>query len=406
MKKYILTKKNGCTISALLQQDQLIQIDLEPNREQEAFIGDIFIGKIKDIVPNIQAAFIEIANGQKAYLSLDKLKQPIFLNPKKNQIPHQGDELLVQVFKEASKAKPMDVTANINITGRFAVLTHGKTAIGVSGKIGEETKRKRLYHLLESYQNEEYGFIIRTSAENALESDILTEIELLIDRYYSIRKKAEYSSCFSCISRAPSRFMTDLQGMGELPEIITDCQELYEQLLSYLSEFQQEIKNKLRFYEDSSISLWNLFGMESKLEKALKKKVWLPCGAYLIIEPTEALTVIDVNSGKAVSKKKDKEQAYYKINLEAAKEIAVQIRLRNLSGIILVDFIDMKYTEHTKDLICQFTDRLNQDPVKTNFIDITALHLAEITRKKVRKPLSEQFLEYQDKKEEKENKKS
>lgn len=399
MKKYILTKKNGCLISALLQNDQLIQIDLEPEKEKEALTGDIFIGKIKDIVPNIQAAFIEIANGQKAYLSLDKLKQPIFLNSKKDQIPHQGDEILVQISKEASKAKPADLTVNINITGRFIILTYGKTTIGVSGKIKEETKRKQLYNLLEPYQNKEYGFIVRTSAENVLENEILAEIEILITKYHTIRKKAEYSKCFCCISKAPRHFITDLQGMRELPEIITDCKELYEQVFSYLLEFQQIITNKLRFYEDSFLSLWNLYGMESKLERALKKKVWLPCGAYLIIEQTEALTVIDVNSGKTVSKKKDKEQGYYKINLEAAKEIAVQIRLRNLSGIILVDFIDMKHTEYTKDLICQFTDKLRQDPVKTNFIDITALHLAEITRKKVRKPLSEQILEYQDTKE-------
>lgn len=397
-KKHIITRKHGCFISAVIEADRLIQIDIEADRgEGEAKLGDIFVGKVKDIVPNIQAAFVEIANKQKCYLSLEKLKQPIFLNPKKKEEVHQGDEILVQVSREAVKTKPADVTTAINITGRYVVLTHGKTMLGISGKIRDSADRERLHKLLEPYKNQDYGFILRTNAVDVSEEEILTELNSLVKEYQMIRKKAEYSNCFSLISRAPRHFITDIRDsrQEEMMEMITDDKEIYDSAADYLKHFQPEDSHKLRLYSDSMISLWNLYGLEAKLEKALHKKVWLPCGGYLVIEPTEALTVIDVNSGKAVGKKKDTEAAYLKINLEAAKEIAVQIRLRNLSGIILVDFIDMIKKENTNALISFFAGQLAWDPVKTNFIDMTVLHLAEITRKKVRKPLHEQILSFQ-----------
>lgn len=410
-KKHIITRRNGCFISAVMEMDHLVQIDIERDTsfwegqkeqksllQQPAKVGDIFIGKVKDIVPNIQAAFVEIENKQKCYLSLEKLKQPIFLNAKKNQEIHQGDEILVQVSREAVKTKPADVTIYLNITGRYAVLTYGKTMIGISGKIQGEQERKRLHNLLEPYKNKEYGFILRTNAVDVSEDEIVKELDRLIEEYKNIRKKAEYSTCFSCILKAPEHFITDLRDSRkeESLEIITDDKQIYDRMEEYLKHFQPEDMDKLRFYQDSMISLWNLYGMEAKLERALHTKVWLPCGAYLVIEPTEALTVIDVNSGKAVGKKKDTQAAYYKVNREAAQEIAVQIRLRNLSGIILVDFIDMK-EENTKALIPFFVEKLAKDPIKTDFIDMTVLHLAEITRKKVRKPLYEQVRLFQTK---------
>ncbi len=402
-KKYIITRKNGCIISFLMEDGKLRQIDIEPEKKEAAAVGDVFAGKIKDIVPNIQAAFIEIGNGEMCYLSLEKLQNPVFLNPKKNEIPHQGDELLVQVSREAVKTKTADLTVNISITGRFSVLTHGKAMIGISGKIREERIRDHLKKLVLPFKHPEYGFILRTNAANASDEEILTELQNLIREYQNIRKKAEFSSCFSCLAKASAHFITDLRDMpwsggakdAEM-EIVTDEPDIFLQLQEYLEKFQPERLGLLTFYEDAMISLWNLYGMEKHLERARNKKVWLPCGGYLIIEPTEALTVIDVNSGKAIGKKKDKEAAYFKVNQEAAKEIAVQIRLRNLSGIILVDFIDMKMPANREALISLMAQELKKDPIKTDFIDMTALHLAEITRKKVRKPLHEQILAYRE----------
>lgn len=397
---YIITRKNGCIFSLLMEDGHLLQIDIEPEQQETAAsVGDVFVGKIKDIVPNIQAAFVEIANGQKCYLSLEKLQKPVFLNPKKDNTPHQGDEILVQVEKEAVKTKTADLTVNINVTGRFLVLTHGKTTLGLSGKIRDEKLRRHYKELLFPFKNEEYGFILRTNAATASDAEILSELERLVGEYRNIRKKAEHAACFSCIAKAPEHFITDLrdlpgaggEDLGEQIEIITDAPDFYAQLSEYLKKFQPQLSRHLRLYEDSMISLWNLYGMEKQLDRALRRNVWLPCGGYLVIEPTEALTVIDVNSGKAVGKKKDKEAAYFKVNQEAAKEIAAQLRLRNLSGIILVDFIDMKKAENQEKLIASIIQELQKDPVKTNFIDMTALHLAEITRKKVRKPLHEQI---------------
>ncbi len=401
MRKYILVRKQGCILSAYFEEDRVKQIDIEPFGEKRAaLVGDVFVGKIRDLVPGIQAAFVEIADGEICYLPLEKCRQPVFLNPKKDEIPRQGDELVVQVSKEAVKTKPADVTANIEIAGRYAVLTHGKTMIGISGKIKEEAERKRLQELLKPYRNPEYGFILRTNAKTASDEEILAEIGSLVERYVKIRKKAEYASCFSCLSHNEEYFLAEIRdkSAGDGMEVITDDREIYQTVETYLQNSPSLPGVSLRFYEDPMISLWNLYGMEAKLEHALRKKVWLPCGGFLVIEPTEALTVIDVNSGKAVKQKK-KEAAYFKVNQEAAKEIAAQIRLRNLSGILVVDFIDMEKKENTKELIRIFTEELKKDPIKTDFIDMTALHLAEITRKKVRKPLHEQIRAFREEKE-------
>lgn len=396
--KYLITKKNGCTISALLQKNQVLQMDIEQERRTAAAsVGDIFVGKIKDIVPNIQAAFVEIGNGEKCYLSLEKLQNPIFLNSKKNKVPHQGDELLVQVSKEAVKTKTADVTVNLNISGRCSVLTHGKTMIGISGKICDKKIREHLKVLVQPFACEDYGFILRTNAADASDEEILAELHALVKEYKSIRKRAEFASCFSCLSKASAHFLTDLRDFKTLEEleIITDAEDVFLQVREYLEAFFPEHTFSLRFYEDDMISLWNLYSMEKHMERACSKKVWLPCGGYLVIEPTEALTVIDVNSGKSIGKKKEKEAAYMKVNKEAAKEIAVQLRLRNLSGIILVDFIDVTLPANREELMELLEQELKKDPIKADFIDMTALHLAEITRKKVRKPLHEQMRAYE-----------
>ena len=166
---------------------------------------------------------------------------------------------------------------------------------------------------------------------------------------------------------------------------------MYSEIKEYLETYQKEDLHKLKLYSDPMLPLIKLYGIETKLENALKEKVWLKSGGNLIIQPTEALTVIDVNTSKAVTGKKNVEETFFKLNLEAAKEIAKQIRLRNLSGIIIVDFIDMKKEENKECLLNTLNEYLKQDPVKTMLIDMTALNLVEITRKKIRKPLYEQI---------------
>lgn len=388
----IITKEENKILSSFFQEKELVQINCEDSVDSN-ILGNIYLCKVKNIVKNINAAFVEIADGKMCYLPLGEKETPIFANVKKNDKIQIGDEILVQVTKEAVKTKAPFVSCNLNFTGKYIVITHGKTMIGISSKLKDSKEREHLKRIVSQFANEKYGYIIRTNAVNAREEEIVQEIKQLSQIYERVKKTGVHKVCFSLIQKAPAGFLCDIRdgNIEAIDEIITDDRTLYEEIFAYLSENQKEDIEKLHFYEDTMISLNHLYSIKTKLEKALQERVWLKSGGYLVIQPTEALTVIDVNTGKAISGRKKAEETFFKINLEAAAEIAKQLRLRNLSGIIIIDFIDLVSQEHKKTLIKHLTDFIQQDPIKTNFIDMTALNLVEITRKKVRKPLHEQF---------------
>ena len=200
--------------------------------------------------------------------------------------------------------------------------------------------------------------------------------------------------CYSCLNRAPKQYLNELKNINQdgLTDIVVEDMVIYEETKQYLEENQPEDLPKLRLYSDKLLPLHKLFCIEKQLENALKERVWMKSGAYLVIQPTEALTVIDVNTGKCIDKKHN-DRSYLKINIEAAKEAAKQIRLRNLTGIILVDFINMSSKEMTEELLDIFGKELRKDPVATTLVDMTKLQLVEVTRKKIRKPLHEAFYE-------------
>ncbi len=204
-------------------------------------------------------------------------------------------------------------------------------------------------------------------------------------------KESSSRTCYSCLYKNLPAYITGIRDSyaGKLEEIITDCPDLYDQLKEYLENSQKEDAEKLKLYTDDLLSLGKLYSLENALSKALDKRVWLKSGGYLVIEPTEAMVVIDVNTGKYEGKKK-LEETVLKINLEAAAEIARQLRLRNLSGIIMVDFIDMNQEAHKEALMDALRAAVAKDPVKTVVVEMTRLNLVEITRKKLRRPLYEQ----------------
>lgn len=390
--KLVITRKGHQIFSSYFEKDELVQINVE-SEEKESILGNIYLGKVKNIVKNIDAAFVEIENKQMCYLSLSANESPIFANSKNTNKINVGDTLVVQVSKEDVKTKAPVVTANINFTGKYIVLTHGKTGIGISGKIKSEEERERLKNIIRPFSGESYGWIVRTNAEGALQEQILQEINTLKALYENILQFGVQKSRFSKLYEAPAGFLCDIRNerAESLNEIITDDKKIFKKMQEYLNCYQKEDLEKLRFYEDESYPLEKLYGIESKLEKALQKNVWLKSGGTLVIEPTEALTVIDVNTGKAVKGNKKMQETFLKVNLEAAEEIAKQIRLRNLSGIIVIDFIGLDAKEDEKLLLKKLEDCLERDLVKTVLVDITPLGLVEITRKKVRKPLHEQI---------------
>ena len=375
--------------AALEEQGRISQLNFSETASK-GILGNIYVGKVQNIVKNIHAAFIEIADGIMCYYSLDDKADPVFTNPKKDSVMKIGDEVIVQVSKEGMKTKLPSVNSNLNFTGRYLVLTSQRKELGFSGKLNKEEK-KRIREFLEGEMPENAGIIVRTNARNAKREEILEELKNLQTRYETLLKKGHSRVCFSLLEEHMPDYLQTLQNVytQTLDEIVTDNSEVFQAVQNYLNCYG-EYEIPLRFYEDKLLPLSKLYSLESVLERSLQERVWLKSGGFLVIQPTEAFVCIDVNTGK-FSGKKEIQETFRKINLEAAKEIAWQLRLRNLSGIILIDFINMENQEDKKELLHTLQAYLNQDPIKGTVVDITPLNIVEVTRKKVRKPLLEEW---------------
>ena len=392
-RKLLIEKRDNRIRTYFIEDGDIVEIhsaSASPSEADRHRLGDIYIGKVSNIVPNIGAAFIEIEKGVNCHYDMKDVKSAIFTHKSGNKQLCIGDELVVQISREAIKTKAPTVTGNLSFTGRYAVLTHGNTRIGVSSKI-PKSLREEYKRELASLQNDDFGLIVRTNAKDAPFEDVLEEINALKDEYYSLVRTAETRVCFSCLKSAPPSYIADLKNvyMDGMEAIIIGDHDLYTRIHMF---FQAELPEKLdllELYDNPSFPLDKLYSTQTALDKALMERAWLKTGGYLIIQPTEALTVIDVNSGKNTSKL-DSEDGAMKVNLEAAREAARQIRLRNLSGIILVDFINLNRDENTHRLLHEFRYYLSKDPIQTTLVDMTTLGLVEVTRKKVRRPLHEE----------------
>ena len=390
-KKLIITRYREGLLIALSEDGEIVELQYE-EAGQESILGNVYVGRVEQVVKNIDAAFISFGDGQMGYYSTKDNKYPCFLNPKKNSIPAQGDLILVQVSKEAVKTKEPTLTSDISLTGRYAVLTVGNTHMSISGKIQDDAWKAECRIACKPYCTETYGFIIRTNAYRIPMEDIISEITSLSAQYEALKQRAAYMQARSLVYQAPPSYLKNLRDVyqKDLTEIVTDSPDIYRQMQDYLTD-QPVLLEKLVLYKDSLISLEHLHSLNTAVERAVKSRVWLKSGGYLVIEPTEALTVIDVNTGKCVTKK-NAEDTKLAINKEAAKEIAKQLRLRNLSGIIVVDFINMESKKAEQELLADFSSELKKDPVKTYLAGLTNLGLAEVTRKKVKKPFREQLM--------------
>lgn len=393
-RKILIEKTEGQIRTFFLENDEIVEIHCAPADEESAgrhLLGNIYVGIVKNIVPNIGAAFVEIESGVNCYYDMKDAEHAVFTHKIGKKPLCIGDELVVQISKEAVKTKAPTVTGNISFTGRYAVLTHGNTRIGVSSKIPKKV-REEYKERLRQFQNDRFGIIVRTNAKDAPFQDVLDEISRLKAEYEKIMSAAPTRVCFSCLRSAPPSYISDLKNvyMEGMEEIIVGDPELYTRIQAFFAAEIPEKEDLLRLYDDSAFPLGKLYSTQTAIEKALREKVWLRNGGYLVIQPTEALTVIDVNSGKSAGKGKN-EEGILKINLEAAREAARQIRLRNLSGIIIIDFINLESEENVGLLLKEFRMRLAGDPIQTTLVDITPLNLIEVTRKKVHRPLYEQI---------------
>lgn len=395
MRKLILTATKQAKIAVVFQpweseneKEQASDIGLFPE-DNSSLVGNIYIGHVRDVVKNIEAAFVEIAPDILGYLPL-KQDSPVFVCRKNTEKICEGDNLIVQVVKDKGDTKNAVLTTRFSLTGRYVVLTHQKHGIQFSSKIHDDDFKSEMRAKLEYFlQNQEtpltYGIIVRTEGYEADVEEILRELEDLIARYHTMIALAKTRQKHYLLKETSPPLLEFVQkqiSCRDPCEIITDNGEIYELLKEYrIPEIYQNCG--IRFYQDELLPLYKLYSLERVFSEAYARKIWLKSGAYLVIDYTEAMTVIDVNTGKC-EKGKDKETTILAINMEAAREIARQMRIRNLSGIILVDFIDMQNQENTKQLLYYIRELLAKDSVKSNAVDITKLHLMEITRQKKR----------------------
>lgn len=388
--KLVITQTEQKICSALFEDDRLAELHLSDHDSdaRRAKVGDIYVGRVKRVQKNLDAAFIEIAPNVECYYSMKQYKAPFFTKKIGKKPLCEGEELLVQVSREATGVKAPSVTTGFNLAGKYAVLTYENTTLGVSGKI-EPEKKQQLKEWMRKFQNPAYGLILRTNAGVAELSRVEEEIKKLTELYNTIEKTALYRPCFSRLYQEEPDYIRQIrnQNLGKLDEIVVEDPSLYEEIREYLERENGDV-SLLRKYQKDTLSLHKLYNLDQELHKALQEKVWLKNGGYLVIQHTEALHVIDVNSGKYI-KGKDAQKTYRKINEEAAREATRQIRLRNLSGIILIDFINFSHDEEQRDLLSLLDRLVKHDPIPTNVIDITKLHLVELTRKKVQRPLYE-----------------
>ena len=399
-------------IAALIKQDRLAAVQTfstAPNSR----IGTVYLGKVKKIVKNLNACFVEIADREQCFMHMDTGMTPPFLT---NRVYDgrllEGDELLVQLERDAIKTKQASVTGQITLQGEYFILSMGKTQAGISKKLSE-SQRECLRRLLADWQITDqdgaviqtegvppFGLVVRTKAGEASLGDDFSEMKkeytYLLQQFTTLFKQGKYRTCYSCLYEAGTALEESLRPFqkDEYLEIVTDLPQVYEELVQLREQNRLSLGEKqLRLYQDADFSLEKLYGLRTRLDEAMSRTVWLKSGANLIIEQTESLTAIDVNTGKCIKLPGDQSQAdtMRRVNLEAAREVARQLRLRNLSGIIIVDFINLATLDQEEELLRELRRLAAEDPVTVQVVDMTPLGLVEITRRKIYPSLREQL---------------
>lgn len=390
--KLILTKYQTGILSLILKDNRIHEISFSRN-DENGKIGDIYVAKVLNVVKNINAVFLDYQKGKRGYLPISAKYVPVLLNRTYDGRILAGDEVLVQMEKEAIREKEPVFTTNLSLSGKYSVITNANTTKSVSSKLSKHDK-EILKQAIPT--DSEYGIVVRTNAKELLNENDLSALELeckqLTTQMDKLLSEGIHRTCYSKVYRAPASYLTELRDntTWEYDQIVTDDIDLYHELEVFLTSDIPDKKTALSFYQDESVSLHKLYGLNTKMQELLQPKVWLNSGAYLVIEQTEAMYVIDVNSGKNTTKKPT-DSYMLSINLEAAKEIMRQIRLRNLSGIIIIDFINMEEASMKEQLMQELKRLARLDRIPTTIVDMTALGLIEITRKKTKRSLKAQL---------------
>lgn len=344
-------------------------------KNQNNIEGNIYIGSIKNIVPGIKAAFVDIGKEKNAFIHFEdlyKINEEIKLNKK----------ILVQVQKNPIKQKGAKLTANIKLTGRQIVLMPKTNFITISRKIEDEDQKQRLKEIVEKHIPNGFGAIIRTSCISATEEEICDDIQRLLNRWNKIQKKMlENESNLPCLIEENNDIIKSLilgTANSKMNRIITNNEVVNKEIKDFLKEYSLDNNVKVELEKD----VFEKYTMQKELQDLENNKVWLRCGGYIVIDKTEALTAIDVNSGKCVGKD-NLEDTILRVNTEAAKEIAKQLRLRDIGGIIIIDFIDMQEDISKTKLLNCFVEETKKDRAKVQVEGFSKLNLLELTRKQM-----------------------
>jgi ribonuclease G len=381
---------------AILEDGILVEFSIECSEEQRR-AGNIYRGKVENVLPGMQAAFVDIGEEKNAFIYIDdvipKDGDSEAVEELKNlsitDLLHEGQEIMVQMIKEPIGTKGARVVTQITIPGRYLVLIPSVDYIGISRRIENEAERERLKAIVAKFKAPGAGLIIRTAAEEIEASEIQSDYEFLIGVWKKIQKKTKKGACPALLYRDHDllyRILRDYLSK-DINRLLVDDLEAYEKAQELAKNLAPSLKNRVQLYTGESL-LFSAYNVEAQLEKSLKRKVWLDCGAYLIFDQTEALSVIDVNTGKFTGSTSLKDTVF-QTNLMATAEIARQIRLRNLAGIIIIDFIDMVSDEERDQVTEKLKTEFERDKTKVNILGFTSLGLLELTRKKVKQSLRE-----------------
>ncbi|MDQ3469510.1 MAG: Rne/Rng family ribonuclease, partial [Actinomycetota bacterium] len=363
--------------------------------------GNIYLGRVQNVLPGMEAAFVDIATPKNAVLYRGDVQYDAEDIEERNEAARIEDILrarqmiVCQVTKNPIGAKGARLTQEVSLPGRFVVLIPNSKTYGISKRLPDDVRR-RLRGILDRVKPEQHGLIVRTAAEHATEDELRADMTLLLDQWQRIATKAATAKQPVLLYREPQlavrvireEFNADYRG------VVIDDRQLYEEARAYIGAFNPELADRVEYYDAQAegLSLFEQYHVHEQVHKALDRKVWLPSGGSLIIEHTEALTVIDVNTGKNVGRSSLEETVFHN-NMEAAEEVAKQLRLRDIGGIIVIDFIDMEHRENRAKVVERFRNGLARDKTRSQVFDISELGLVEMTRKRIGEGLLTEFSE-------------
>lgn len=389
---------------ALLENGELVEIQVE-TRGKERLVGNIYKGKVENILPGMQAAFVDIGLEKNAFLYAGDIlcdESDFYFSGmndeedcnKKIEVPnikdilHTNQEIMVQVLKQPGGAKGARVTTHITLPNRFVVLMPTVDHVGVSRRIEEEEERERLKELVSRIKPQGMGVIVRTAATGVSEEEIESEIRFACRLWEKVSGKADFLTAPRLIHAEETLLFRTVRDLftTDVEEFIINDKDYFEKLLAVVNIVAPDMCGRLKMFEGTG-NIFDFYNIEDKISKALQRKVWMKNGCYLVIDETEALTVVDVNTGKYIGED-NLQDTIVNANIEATYEIARQLRLRDVSGIIVIDFIDMEEEENRQKVLAALTEALKSDRTKSSILGMTQLGLVEMTRKKQRRKLS------------------